>query len=408
MFILSRIISLLKKFYPEFCRKINLHHKKSVTVLSLILVPVVSSGSLVALNQSSNVVTHVETALNVFFDDQNKEFVTTKGTVGEALISEGINLEEFDVTEPDRESKLTGGELKVLVKRWLPVLVVDNGVSTSYRSGHEDPLKILNQLNIKVYPEDIITFELVTDFLTEKIVGPKIIIERAPVIFINVDGETLEFRSWTKTVGEVLKEKEVSLGEKDRIEPPKESLVTSGTTVTITRVKEVETTVKETIHFYTEYRNDVNTYVGNSWVETEGSNGEKEVTYKITYENGVEATRMVLTEKILTSVINKIVIKGVKPYDSSGLWDIIVAAAAKYGVDPNRMYQVMICESGGNPNRVSYNGMYHGLFQYLPSTWHGASAAAGWAGANIYDPTAQIYVTAWKVSVSGWSGWGCS
>ena len=41
------------------------------------------------------------------------------------------------------------------------------------------------------------------------------------------------------------------------------------------------------------------------------------------------------------------------------------------------------CESGGNYSIVSSNGLYHGAYQFLPSTWDSTARASGmgeWAG----------------------------
>ena len=76
---------------------------------------------------------------------------------------------------------------------------------------------------------------------------------------------------------------------------------------------------------------------------------------------------------------------------SGGWWPLIQQAASANGVDANGMYRLMMSESSGNPNCVGY-GLYHGLFQYSPSTW--ASSWNPWRSSNIYDGAAQIRATA--------------
>jgi hypothetical protein len=74
-----------------------------------------------------------------------------------------------------------------------------------------------------------------------------------------------------------------------------------------------------------------------------------------------------------------------------------------YSESVDQMWEVMICESSGDPNLVV--GPYHGLFQYAPETW-----AGDWnpyRDSSILDPQAQIFATAkaWQDGYQSW--WGC-
>lgn len=71
--------------------------------------------------------------------------------------------------------------------------------------------------------------------------------------------------------------------------------------------------------------------------------------------------------------------------------------------------QVSYCESRWDPGARNPLSGAAGLFQQIPRYWAGRSAAAGWAGANIYDAHANAAVSAWLVAQSGgWSHWEAS
>jgi hypothetical protein len=75
--------------------------------------------------------------------------------------------------------------------------------------------------------------------------------------------------------------------------------------------------------------------------------------------------------------------------------------------------RVIACESGGDPLAKNPVSTASGLFQHLGSLWGSRSAAAGWAGADVFDPVANVAVAAWLVyDHGGWSHWyassGCS
>ena len=76
--------------------------------------------------------------------------------------------------------------------------------------------------------------------------------------------------------------------------------------------------------------------------------------------------------------------------------------------DVDRALRIMRCESGGNPNAKSPISSASGLMQHLGKYWAARSAAAGWAGASIFDPTANVAVAAWlRDQAGGWGHWVC-
>lgn len=76
--------------------------------------------------------------------------------------------------------------------------------------------------------------------------------------------------------------------------------------------------------------------------------------------------------------------------------------------DVDRALRIMACESGGNPNAANPRSSARGLFQHLGKYWTRRSAAAGWAGASILDPTANVAVAAWlRDQPGGFSHWVC-
>jgi len=78
--------------------------------------------------------------------------------------------------------------------------------------------------------------------------------------------------------------------------------------------------------------------------------------------------------------------------------------------DVNRAVRVAWCESSFNPNSINPTSGASGLFQHLPQYWADRSAAAGFAGADIFDPEANVAVAAWLLYEfpGGWSHWTCN
>lgn len=76
-----------------------------------------------------------------------------------------------------------------------------------------------------------------------------------------------------------------------------------------------------------------------------------------------------------------------------------------YSQSADRMWSVMMCESGGNSRAVGGGGAYLGLFQYSPATWAGAWNP--YRGSSIWDARSQIFATAkaWSIGMQG--SWSC-
>lgn len=90
-------------------------------------------------------------------------------------------------------------------------------------------------------------------------------------------------------------------------------------------------------------------------------------------------------------------------YSEQQIVDIIYEAASNYGQNGDAMLRVARCESGLNPHAVGGGGAYHGLFQFVPSTF----ANTPYGEYDIYDPWANANAASWIWSEGGKSAWVC-
>jgi soluble lytic murein transglycosylase-like protein len=80
----------------------------------------------------------------------------------------------------------------------------------------------------------------------------------------------------------------------------------------------------------------------------------------------------------------------------------IVAAAQRWGDDPNWLLRIASCESGLRPNAINRSGPYYGLFQFLMSTFlHNG-------GHNIWDPADQANIAAKMIAHGQAHQWSCA
>lgn len=96
-----------------------------------------------------------------------------------------------------------------------------------------------------------------------------------------------------------------------------------------------------------------------------------------------------------------------RPGDSSSMverWRPLVEKHFPEGMVAKAL-RVIYCESRGNPDAVNDSSGASGLFQHLPRFWPQRSQAAGFAGASIFDPEANIATAAFLATRDGWRHW---
>ncbi len=68
---------------------------------------------------------------------------------------------------------------------------------------------------------------------------------------------------------------------------------------------------------------------------------------------------------------------------------------------------IIKCESGGDPNAYNPSGA-SGLFQHMKQYWAARATAAGFPGASVFDPEANIAASAYLLYKSGKGQWSCT
>ena len=316
------------------------------------------------------VVAEEYTGHNVFavnLDNSNKiELKTKKGTVREVLIANDIPFGADDRVEPGLDTKVNGGE------------------------------------TISIYKAREITI---------------------------VDGDTTTVRKTTyKKVGDILKELNITLGEKDEVTPGLNSEVATVDTIKIARTGKTTETKKEVIKFETKEEKDDSKYVDEKVTKVEGKNGEKEVTYNVVREKGKEVSREVASEKVITEATAKVVVVGTKQRPAAQQQEVVAAQsyaapaqsysapggsvvlsngntagaegaaaaqemARRTGVPASTWEHIIARESNGQVGARNASGA-SGLFQTMP----------GWGStATVQD---QINAATRAYQAQGLSAWG--
>ncbi|NQY97433.1 MAG: hypothetical protein HRT82_09740 [Henriciella sp.] len=86
-------------------------------------------------------------------------------------------------------------------------------------------------------------------------------------------------------------------------------------------------------------------------------------------------------------------------------WISEARASHPYPDSETHMFDVMMCESGGDASIVNPAGPYTGLFQYATGTWNGEWNT--YRGDGITNARAQIFATALAWNLGMQNQWGC-
>jgi hypothetical protein len=94
---------------------------------------------------------------------------------------------------------------------------------------------------------------------------------------------------------------------------------------------------------------------------------------------------------------------GGSSYSQDQIVGIINEAADNYGQSRDDMLRVARCESGLDPHAVGGGGAYHGLYQFVPSTFEGTP----YGQYDIYDPWANANAASWMWAEGHKNEWVC-
>ncbi len=168
--------------------------------------------------------------------------------------------------------------------------------------------QIVDDMDVMLYPEDKV--RVFPDLYME--MGGKITIERAPKITL-IDGKKKSIlRSWSVTVGDLFEEKNIELGQDDKVSLALDDAIGEGAEIKINRVAKTVIVEKKEIEYSTIKKSDPNLEKGNQRVEIAGSNGLKDVSYLVTRIDGEEVSRQLVKTDIIKEAVNEVIIVGAK------------------------------------------------------------------------------------------------
>jgi len=163
-------------------------------------------------------------------DDEQETVQPMSHTVG-TLLANWVLLSIKAMWLSRVDNSYQPGRFRINVYRAVPVEIIEGSQKTFTFSAATTPRSIAEQSGVTVYPEDNLSFVPVTNFVTQGTIGQEIVINPATPINVNLYGTPTVIRTHANTVGELLADNKIKLGQGDSVQPVASTALSSGVAV---------------------------------------------------------------------------------------------------------------------------------------------------------------------------------
>ena len=366
------------------------HYSKKIAFVSGAILMLV--GGLFFVNQALADATKPATKageklVTIYDRGAEKTIVTKARTIREALKLAKFSIDERqDVVEPSLDSEMVAEKYNINIFRARPITIVDGNKRLKVTTAEQTPALIAKAAGIEVFEEDKTTLSNSDNMAVD---GANMVmkIDRASMVNFVLYGKESVIRTHAKTVGELLKEKNIDPKKDDTLSVDRSVKIISGMKIELWRNGKQTITAEEDVKFEVEKVQDANRDSGYREVKQVGENGKKNVTYEVEMKNGVEVSRKEIASVVTKEPKKQIEIVGTKSSTSfSGSFSEALA-------------RLRSCEGSYTSN--TGNG-YYGAYQFDKRTWgnYGGYELASDAPAAVQDEKAwQTY------KARGWQPW---
>lgn len=385
---------------------------------------------------------------------------TFDSNVDSILDKQGVEIQKIDKVTPELGGKITDGETITVEKLNVVELFINGQTPKSFNTEVETVGEIVEGAG---YDLDKVRISPAASTVLVPGEKTRITVETPKTItFTGMNGEYVADDVFQKTVGEAADAYLQDVKETDTFSPGRDTEITDGMTIDITRIRTDERIETEVVPFKKTVKEDDSIFVGEEKITTKGINGEKSKTIKDTVTDGKVTESETVEEKVTKKPVDEVLTKGTKekpaPVEekkessndeksvsapaksssgsasgstkerkapakssrsaersstsstssntSSGNGSGLLAGIPQSKID--RFDKLAQCESGGNWSINTGNGYYGGL-QFSRGTFLAF-------GGGEFAPTAdkatrdqQVYIADKTQKAQGWSAWpSCS
>ena len=292
--------------------------------------------------------------VTVTVDGKQSQVRTFGDNVGEVLASKGIKPDPHDSVVPSLDTPVNDGS-EIAVRLGRPLALSVDGDKKTYWTTATKVSSALNQLGVRFGSAAL----SVSRGATIDRSGMAVEVTTPKRVSLKVADDKLEKRNVAAaTVGDLLSKVDSGVDRNDVVRPSRSTELTDGTRVVVTKIGvRTKHVPHEAIPAPVQEQEDDSMPEGETETVREGTDGARDVTYKLRFRNGEVVKRAVVEKKTLSQPVATIVKVGTQ-----------TAPAANYASGGTIWDQIAECESGGDWAANTGNGYYGGL-QFNPGTW---------------------------------------
>ncbi|MGE5630153.1 MAG: ubiquitin-like domain-containing protein [Caulobacteraceae bacterium] len=189
--------------------------------------------------------------------------------------------------------------------------------------------------------------------------GLSIKISRAKRVTIKADGKSTTIFTVLPDVKGALKDAQIQVGAKDRVEPGLDAALKENAEIKVVRIEEKLVTQNVKMEFSNEIKKNDKLDKGLVHELKKGQPGMKELSIKVVYEDGKEAGREIVGEKVLKQPVNGVIEEGTRTtlVSSRGQVTRFVRAIRMVATAYDATYE----STGKKPGHPQYGITYTGL-----------------------------------------------
>ena len=182
-------------------------------------------------------------------------------------------------------------------------VINDGDRVVTHTSFATDPAEVLGEAGVPLAEYDTYITEAADREAT-------ITINRAQRVTVRYHGQTVLASSQKETVGELLSRLGLELSPEDVLSHGLEEVVFDGMELTVDHIVTCRETFSATLPHETQYCSDAQLPAGTQKIVTPGQNGELLRTADVTYRNGNQTRRSILSETVLRQPVTEVVTVG--------------------------------------------------------------------------------------------------
>jgi uncharacterized protein YabE (DUF348 family) len=376
-------------------------HPISVPVYTFVVLVILGSAGFYVFGRPSTEKLHPSVVI-VTDNGQSRIVPSVEPTVGKLLIKLNVKLNEGDVVEPERDTRIVQDNFRVNIYRAHPVEIQVDGHKTFAYSAASTPRSIAAQSGTTVYAEDAVVRRPVENFLAADAVTEQIVVTRSTPVNLNLFGTPAPSRTLSTTVGGLLQDKKISLRDGETVTPDASTPVTANMQIFILQKGVSIVSQQQPIAMSVQNIDDNTLTFGSQAIRQVGAPGVQVVTYQVKVDaTGKEIGRTVIQAVETTPPVTQIVAIGKNVQIAADKTSIMAAV----GLNPGdyQYADYIVSHEGGwsGATKSNYGGSgAYGICQALPGSKM-ASAGADWAT----NPVTQLrWCSGYATKYGGWAG----